>query len=97
MREIILKSVSKPMMLFYAPFFPALVNIVTQFIIMMFIFLITQRGEAVFIIVSIIFVHLFLIYLGKKDPHISNMIISYFSTPRLTNNIVKEKGNKFIP
>ena len=97
MKEAILKSVSKPMMLFYAPFLPAIVNIVVQFIIMMFIFLLTQKGEAVFIIVSIVFIHLFLIYVGKKDPHISNMIISYFNTPRLTKNIVKEKGNKFIP
>jgi type IV secretory pathway VirB3-like protein len=97
MKEPILKSVSRPMTLLYAPFVPAIANILGQFFIMMMIFIITQRGEAVFIIISISIVHLILIAVGRKDPHLSNMVIAYFNTPSKTKNIIKEKGNKFIP
>jgi len=97
MKEAILKSVSRPMMLFYAPFFLAIINISVQFFIMMIVFLLTQKGEAVFMIVTIVLVHLFLMYIGKKDPHFSNMLISYLNTPRSTKNIIQEKGDKFIP
>ena len=97
MKELVLKSVSRPMMLFYAPFFLAILNISVQFFVMMLIFLITQKGEAVFMIITIIFVHLILMYIGKKDPHFSSMLVSYFNTPRTTKNIVQEQCNKFIP
>ncbi len=97
MKEQILKSVAQPPLLFYAPFLPAVLNITLQFVLMIFMFIITGSGKAVFLIITIVLVHMILILLGKKEPHLSSIITSLSQTPKRTKNIINENSNKFTP
>lgn len=97
MREQILKSVAQPLKLFYAPFLPAVINIMGQMFIMMGVLLMGKGSMVIFFIISICAVHGIIVLFGNKEPHLSSMLTSYSNTPGKTKNIIKEKGNKFIP
>ena len=43
---------------------------------------------------SIALGHIFVVYMGQKDPHISTMIMAFGQSRHISNNIYKSKGNK---
>ena len=96
MREMILKAVANPPKILWGPFLPTLLNLGLQFPIM-FMCMGVWGANPLYFIATIGLGHLFVIYLGTKDPHISTMIQAYGQGRVLSNNLYKCKGNKFAP
>ncbi|MDY6407814.1 MAG: hypothetical protein SPL08_03830 [Pseudomonadota bacterium] len=78
MKAPILKAVSMPQKLFWAPIKPALVNIAVQ---MAFIVILAgafrERLNPQIFIFTIAFVHVILIFLGIKEPHLSGVLTAW--------------------
>ena len=96
MREVILKAVANPPKILWGPFLPVMVNMGIQFPIM-FMFLGTLDVNPLWFMTSLVLGHVVSIVMGIKEPHISTMIQAYGQTAKQTNNLYKEKGNKFAP
>lgn len=97
MKESILKAVAQPPKLFGAPYLPAFINLLLHmFLILLQAF--RLKGDTImYIILGLGITHGLIVLFGKREPHMSNIILSYFKTPSGSNNILKEKGDKFIP
>lgn len=96
MRELILKAVANPPKILWGPFLPTLVNLAIQFPLMFMSIGVLEINPIVFL-ASIVGVHAGIVLYGAKEPHISTMIQAYGQTYRKSNNLYKEKGNKFEP
>lgn len=96
MREPILKAVANPPKILWGPFLPTLLNLGLQFP-MMFICIGVFDFNPLLFVMSIVGIHCIIILWGAKEPHISSMIQAFGQTHRVTNNLYKEKGNKFAP
>ena len=96
MREMILKAVANPPKILYGPFLPTLLNLGIQFPLMFMCMGIFDANPIIFI-GTIGLGHLFAIFLGTKDPHISTMIQAFGQCRVISNNLYKCKGNKFAP
>ncbi len=96
MKDVILKAVANPPKLFWGPVLPTALNAGLQIPFMFMAIGIWNVNPLVFII-SIITGHLIVIALGAKDPHLSGMIQAFGQTNLVSQNLYKEKGNKFEP
>jgi hypothetical protein len=96
MRASILKAVANPPKILWGPFLPVMINMGIQFP-MLFMFLGTLDINPIWFMASLLLGHVFCIALGAKEPHVSAMIQAYGQAYRTTNNLYKEKGNKFAP
>jgi len=96
MREMILKAVANPPKIFWGPFLPVLMNFGLQ-APFLFIFIGAFNVNPLFFLVSVILVHIGLVFLGAKEPHISTMIRAFGQTNLTSKNLYKVKGNKFAP
>ena len=96
MREGILKAVANPPRILWGPFLPVMINFGVQFPIM-FMFMGTWDINPLWFMVSIVIGHIVSVAIGVKEPHISAMIQAYGQTAKKSNNLYKEKGNKFAP
>ena len=89
------ESRGQPSQILWGPFLPTLINIAIQFPIM-FMGIGFNVNPLVFLI-SIILAHLFVISVGVKEPHISNMLQAFGQAYIKTTNLYKVKGNTFAP
>lgn len=96
MREPILKAVSNPPKILWAPFLPAFINLGIQFPAM-FISMAAFGANPVIFMGSIAVGHIIAIVYGAREPHLSAMIMSFGKSAKKTNNLYKDKGNKFAP
>ncbi len=96
MREMILKAVANPPKILWGPFLPVLLNIGLQFPIM-FMAIGMMDLNPLFFLFSILIVHLIIVSLGLKEPHLSTMLQAYGQTYKPTTNLYKSKGMKFAP
>ena len=96
MRALILKAVANPPKILWGPFLPTMLNIGLQFPLM-FMFLGTFDVNPLIFMTTIILGHVVVVALGTKDPHMSAMIQAYGQSRKVSNNLYKEKGDKFAP
>lgn len=96
MREMILKAVANPPKILWGPFLPVMINLGLQFPLL-FMVVGQFKINPLFFLSSIIIGHIFCIFLGVKEPHISDMTRAYGQAAKKTNNLYKVKGNKFAP
>lgn len=96
MREMVLKAVANPPKILWGPFLPVLLNIGLQFPLMFMAIGIFDINPLLFL-VSILVVHVFIIGLGAKEPHLSTMLQAFGQTHKTTHNLYKAKGMKFAP
>lgn len=96
MREPILKAVANPPKILWGPYLPVLLNLGLQFPLMFAALGMFDINPLIFV-VTILSSHVAIVLWGAKEPHISNMIQAFGTTHRTTNNLYKEKGNKFAP
>lgn len=96
MREPILKAIAMPPRMFWAPFLPATINLAVQFPFM-FIGMGVLNLNPILFIFPIVFVHVFLIIYGTREPHLSAMIQTYGPMAGGSKNIYKSKGTKLAP
>ena len=96
MKEMVLKAVANPPKILWGPFLPVLLNIGLQFPLM-FMAIGVFNMNPLFFLVSIVIVHVFIVSLGVKEPHLSTMIQAFGQTRKPTINLYKVKGDKFAP
>lgn len=96
MREMVLKAVANPPKILWGPFLPVLLNIGLQFPLMFMAIGVFNMNPLMFL-VSIAVVHIFIVSLGVKEPHLSTMLQAYGQTHKTTSNLYKAKGMKFAP
>jgi|GEM_PF-2803529 len=95
MKEELLKAVAQPMQVFFAPFRMSVANF-TLNAMAMAVLLIIGYGTYIWVpIISTIFWHIILIVIGRREPHIDNIIASRSMVARVTKNIINEGGNKY--
>ena len=96
MREPILKAVAMPPKIFWAPMLPAAINLALQFPFMFIGMGVFQLNPLVFAF-PIVFVHIFLIIYGSREPHLSTMMRTYGPMAAGSRNLYKSKGTKLAP
>lgn len=96
MREPVLKAVANPPKILWGPFLPVLLNLGVQFPFM-FVSIGVYQVNPLFFVTSLLIAHMIIIWVGTKEPHISNMIQAFGQNYRVTRNLYKVKGNKFAP
>jgi len=95
MREEILKAVAQPPKVLWAPMVPAILNLGIQFPVMFMG--IACDANPLYFVVCIIMAHIFLIFAGIKEPHLSTMLQAYGQSNKRTTNLYSVRGNKFEP
>ncbi|MBR4931991.1 MAG: hypothetical protein IKZ02_03070 [Alphaproteobacteria bacterium] len=96
MREPILKAVSMPPRIFWAPFVPAVVNFSIQMGIMVMCIAIFHINPLWFIPTMLIG-HLIIAAYAWQEPHLSKMMQTYGPMASKSQNIYPVKGNKLAP
>lgn len=96
MREMVLKAVANPPKILWGPFLPVLLNIGLQFPLMFMAIGVFDMNPLMFL-VSIAVIHIFIVSLGVKEPHLSTMLQAFGQTHKATSNLYKAKGMKFAP
>ena len=96
MREGILKAVANPPKILWGPFLPTLINFALQFPIMFMAIGVFGANPIIFL-ATIFIGHSIVVIYGVKEPHMSAMIQAFGQCRRISNNLYKEKGNKFAP
>jgi uncharacterized membrane protein len=95
MKEELLKSVAQPMQVFFAPFRLSVANF-TMSALAMVALLLFDYGTYIWTpIISAIVIHIILIIIGRREPHIDNILAARGMVYRRTKNIIKEGGNKY--
>ena len=93
---MILKAVANPPKILWGPFLPTMLNVGLQFPLM-FMSMGTFDVNPLIFMLSIVAGHILVVILGTKDPHLSAMIQAYGQSRKVSNNLYKEKGDKFVP
>lgn len=93
---MVLKAVANPPKILWGPFLPVLLNIGLQFPLMFMAIGLFDINPLLFL-VSIAVIHIFIISLGVKEPHLSTMLQAFGQTHKTTTNLYKAKGMKFAP
>lgn len=96
MNEPILKAVSMPPRIFWAPMVPAVVNLAVQ-LSLMFSIGIPMGMNPLFFVASIILVHGSIIAYGVREPHLSKMMRAQGPLMTPSKNVYSAKGNKLAP
>ena len=96
MRAPILKAVAAPPKLFWAPFVVAAANLGVQFP-MMFMFMGIGEFNPIWFMGTIVFGHLFIVFWGTQEPHLSTMMQAFGPMATPSKNLYKCRGNKFAP
>jgi len=93
MKEPILKAVAMPPRIFWAPAKPALMNLGVQ-LPMTFMMNAFGNFNPIFLVGSILIVHLGIIAIGVKEPHLSKMMESQGKLPIFYKRIYSGNGRK---
>jgi hypothetical protein len=94
-KEEVLKSVASPSQVFYAPFMLAVLNLVMSIVLIILLLIFRMGGYIWAPILLLICLHIVLIIVGKREPHIDSMLIARGRVKIETKNIIKEDGKKF--
>lgn len=96
MREPILKAVSMPPKIFWAPFVPAIINASIQMGIM--VMCIAMGGiNPLWFIPPIAIGHFAIAAYAWNEPHMSKMMMTYGPMSSPTKNMYPSKGRKYAP
>jgi hypothetical protein len=96
MPERIMRAVANPPTLFWAPQYPAMINLGLHAVGIIF-------GWAMFqitplpIIASAVGIHIIIAAQGAKEPHLSTWLKAWAEGMKPTKNIVKGKTKKYVP
>lgn len=96
MREPVLKAVAMPPRIFWAPMFPAIVNFAMQAGIMVVLVVVIHLNP-IYFIGSILIGHIIIAAYSYKEPHLSNMMLTYGPMATPSKNVYRSKGNKLAP
>jgi hypothetical protein len=97
MKEELLKSVAQPMQVFFAPFRLSIANATVNAFAMILLLLLGYGTYIWTPIISTLIIHLILILVGRREPHIDHILAALGMVSRRTKNIIKESGNKYGP
>lgn len=96
MREPILKAVSMPPKVFWAPMLPMVVNFAIQMAIMVML-----QGafpgavNPLMFIFTFLIVHIALVAYGVREPHMSKMMQAYGPFLMPSKNVYRSHGDKY--
>jgi hypothetical protein len=96
MREPILKAVSMPPKVFWAPMLPMVVNFSVQMALMcVFQGAFPGKVNPLMFMFTFLIVHIIIVIYGTKEPHMSKMMQSYGPFLMPSKNIYRSRGDKF--
>ena len=96
MKVSILRAVSEPAQLFWAPMLPAMLN----FLLCSFggiVYVQIVGGNPLIVFIGMVVMHGVIIGWGVKEPHIATMLEPWSLKQKGTSNFIRSKGNKFVP
>ncbi|MBQ9090028.1 MAG: hypothetical protein IJY58_03165 [Alphaproteobacteria bacterium] len=96
MREPILKAVAMPPRIFWVPVVPAIVNFSVQMGITL-MFVVVYQWNPLWFIPFILIGHIIMAAIAWREPHMSNMMMTYGPMASPSKNIYPSKGNKLAP
>lgn len=103
MKEPILKAVSMPPKVLWAPYLLAVLNFAVMFVVyLLAVGFFTSIGifpfikNPIFAVVGVTIGHIVLVIWGKKEPHLSTMVQSKMML-KPNKPFIKTKGRKYQP
>jgi len=96
MPERILKAVSQPSTLFWAPQIPAMANLALHALLMIYGWTFAKLSPLTFI-VSFLLMHIFIASQGAREPHLTTVLQAWAVSKKGTRNLVKSKTRKYVP
>ncbi len=96
MRTMVLRVIAEPPQIFWAPVLPAAANIFLNVAIMLFSITIFNVNPVPFFITSVVG-HALIAGYAVRDPHLSTLMTAWMETRRKTTNLLRVKGNKYVP
>lgn len=96
MKEELLKSVAQPMMIFYAPIGLFIRNIVVVVLLLIISLFMQSATGMIMSVLMFVILHMISMVIGKREPHIDNILASRNNIRTRTKNVLVEDGNKFM-
>ncbi|MBN1783469.1 MAG: VirB3 family type IV secretion system protein [Alphaproteobacteria bacterium] len=96
MKEHVFRAVASPPMFMWASFQLALMNFIGQFALMLIVLVITKgKMNPIIFIASIAIVHLILVAIHKREPHMATILRNLGRVKKKTIRLDGESANKF--
>lgn len=96
MKERVYRAVASPPMFMWASFQLSLANFIGQFSLMLIVLAITKgKFNPIFFIISIALVHLLLILIHKREPHMATILRNLGFVKSKNVRLDEGSGNKF--
>jgi hypothetical protein len=96
MKTLILRVVSEPPQIFWAPILPAAGNVLINITAMLFGIMAFNVNPLPFFL-TILVGHGLIAGYAARDPHLSSLISAWMVTRRKTRNLLETRGNKYVP
>lgn len=95
MPQRVMRAITAPPQVFWAPLELAAMNLV--FTIIIWILCVLSGLSPVWAIYWLAIGHAILAYVGSREPHAVSILKAIGNASRPTTNLIKIKGNKFVP
>lgn len=95
MPQRVMRAIANPAQLFWAPVELALLNFVVGAVFMVIGF--NFGLNPLWTIVLLLLNHTGLAFVGAREQHAYNILMAMSKSNVRTRNIIKSKGNKFVP
>ena len=96
MRTVVMRAVSEPQQIFWAPLLPAGCNVFVNISLMILCIVLFDINPLPFFVTTIIG-HAVIAGYGLRDPHLSSLMAAWAEKRKKTVNLIATKGNKFVP
>lgn len=96
MRTVVMRAVSEPQQIFWAPLLPAGCNVLINISMMIFCIVLFDMNPLPFFATTLIG-HGVIAGLAVREPHLSSLMVAWAETRKKTVNMIVAKGNKFVP
>jgi type IV secretory pathway VirB3-like protein len=95
MPQRVMRSIASPPQMFWAPVELALMNFLIAGCVMIFGF--AFEVNPLWSLAVLVVNHGILASIGAREPHAYTILIAWSQANRKTKNLIKAKGNKFVP
>lgn len=93
---MVLRVIAEPSQIFWAPVLPAAANVLLNVTLMMFFILLYNVTPIPFFVTTLVGHGMIAVY-AVRDPHLSTLMTAWMETRKKTRNMLRVRGNKYVP
>lgn len=95
MPQRVMRAIASPPQMFFAPVELAMMNFLIAGVVMIFGF--AFELNPMWALSLLVINHIGLAFVGAREPHAYRILMCWSQANRKTKNLIKTKGNKFVP